>query len=118
MCRKAREYAQEFAPRQWQKRHKYQRFNSWRRERDSNYESGSPYPFEKSSKFSTLGTREGPRRAGIDSCMLWLCCRGSTVNRVAAVTSAKLARPMPVEVAFVSDPSRPFVRLGPSYLSV
>jgi hypothetical protein len=35
--------------------------NSWRREPDSNHESGRPYPFETSPKFGALGTREGSR---------------------------------------------------------
>ena len=36
--------------------------SSWRRERDLNHESASPYPFENSKEFSKLGTR-GPRRS-------------------------------------------------------
>jgi hypothetical protein len=51
-----------------QKPNMSQRLSAWRRERDSNYESGSPYPFEKSGRFRVLGTREGscrcPQRCG------------------------------------------------------
>ena len=52
----------EFAKQKSQKHEKGQILSSWRRERDSNLESGSPYPFEKSRKFRTLGTREACRR--------------------------------------------------------
>jgi hypothetical protein len=60
--RKVPGLTEEFAKQKGQKLEIRQIFNSWRRERDSNHESGSPYPFEKSGSFRVLGTREGSCR--------------------------------------------------------
>jgi hypothetical protein len=59
--RKVPGLAEEFAKQKSQKHETGQILSSWRRERDSNLESGSPYPFEKSNTFKMLGSREGCR---------------------------------------------------------
>src|SRR5258708_20545933 len=56
--RKVPEVAEEFAKQKSQKHETRQTLDSWRRERDSNHESGRPYLFETASKFSDLGSRD------------------------------------------------------------
>jgi hypothetical protein len=56
--RKGPELTEEFEKQKSQKREVRQIFNSWRRERDSNHESSSPYLFETPNKFSHLGSRD------------------------------------------------------------
>ena len=58
--RKVPELAEEFAQHKSQKHDIHQILSSWRRERDSNLESGPPYPFENSREFIRLGTRGSP----------------------------------------------------------
>ena len=71
--RKVPERAVEFAQQKSQKHDIRQTLSSWRRERDLNLESGSPYPFENSREFIRLGTRGF---AGCDVRGLLLCHHG------------------------------------------
>ena len=76
--RKVPELTEEFPEHESQKPEIREIFNSWRRERDSNHESASPYPFEISIEFSQVGTRgiRGLRKSG---------CRDVSSNATQAV---------------------------------
>ena len=56
--RKVPELAEEFAKQKSQKHETRQILSSWRRERDSNHESGRPYLFETANKYRDLGSRD------------------------------------------------------------
>jgi hypothetical protein len=58
-CRKVPELTEEFAKQKSQKHEIRQIFNSWRRERDSNRESGPPYPFEKIAEIQDVRYQRG-----------------------------------------------------------
>jgi len=59
------ELARQFARPRRQKLQQCQIFSSWRREPDSNHESGCPYPFKKSNEFRKLRTGDLLLRADV-----------------------------------------------------